>query len=87
MSKYGVISSPNIGKYGPEITPYLDIFHAVLVRGNTVNVLQISHYETRLQHLILVKNSTKAVASFIYFLWYAIPDYNKSILIKKTGEK
>ena len=36
MSKYGVISgpffsvfSPNTGKYGPEITPYLDTFHAV----------------------------------------------------------
>ena len=38
MSKYGVISgpyfpvfSPNAGKYGPEITPYLDTFRAVLV--------------------------------------------------------
>ena len=36
MSKYGVISdpyspvfSPNAGKYGPQITPYLDTFHAV----------------------------------------------------------
>ena len=43
MPKYGVISgpyfpvfglniplfSPNKGKYGPEITPYLDTFHAV----------------------------------------------------------
>ena len=36
MSKYGVISgpyfpvfSPNTGKYGPEITPYLDTFHTV----------------------------------------------------------
>ena len=36
MSKYGVISVPyfpvfglNTGKYGPEITPYLDTFHAV----------------------------------------------------------
>ena len=36
MSKYGVISgpyfpvfSPNTGKYGPEITPYLDTFYAV----------------------------------------------------------
>ena len=35
VSKYGVISGPyfpvfglNIGKYGPEITPYLDIFYA-----------------------------------------------------------
>ena len=37
MSKYGVISglyipvlSLNTGKYGPEITPYLDTFHAVM---------------------------------------------------------
>ena len=36
MSKYRVISgpyfpvfSPNTGKYGPEITPYLDTFHVV----------------------------------------------------------
>ena len=36
MSKYGVISGPcfpvfglNTEKYGPEITPYLDTFHAV----------------------------------------------------------
>ena len=36
MSKYGVVSGPyfpvfsvNTGKYGPEITPYLDTFHAV----------------------------------------------------------
>ena len=40
MSKYGVISAPhtkylsvsnpNAGKYGPEITLYLDTFHAVI---------------------------------------------------------
>ena len=37
MSKCGVISGPyfpvfelNTGKYGPDITPYLDTFHAVL---------------------------------------------------------
>ena len=29
MPKYGVISGPNTGKYGPDITPYLDIFHAM----------------------------------------------------------
>ena len=36
MSKYGVISGPyfplfglNTGKYGPEVTPYLDTFHPV----------------------------------------------------------
>ena len=31
VSKYGVISGPNTGKYGPEIAPYLDTFHAVIV--------------------------------------------------------
>ena len=37
MSKYRVVSgsyfpvfSPNTGKYGPEITPYLKTFHAVI---------------------------------------------------------
>ena len=38
MSECGVISDPyfplfglNTGKYGPEITPYLDTFHAVFI--------------------------------------------------------
>ena len=42
MSKYGVISGPyfpvfipNIRKYGPEITPYLDTFYAVWVFSNS----------------------------------------------------
>ena len=29
MSKYRVISGPNTRKYGPEMTSYLDTFHAV----------------------------------------------------------
>ena len=29
VSKYGVFSGPNTGKYGSEKTPYLDIFQAV----------------------------------------------------------
>ena len=44
VSKYGVISGPyfpvfglNTGKYGPEITPYLDTFHAL--RRLTVVIL------------------------------------------------
>ena len=32
VSKYGVISGPNTGKYGPEKTPYLDTFHAATVK-------------------------------------------------------
>ena len=31
VPKYGVFSGPNAGKYGPEKTPYLDTFHALLV--------------------------------------------------------
>ena len=34
VSKYGVISGPNTGKYGPVITPYLETFHAVLIHQN-----------------------------------------------------
>ena len=44
MSKYGVYSgayfsvfSPNAGKYGPEKTPYLDTFHAVLLNPHISN--------------------------------------------------
>ena len=31
MSKYGVFSGPNTGRYGPEKTPYFDTFHVVLM--------------------------------------------------------
>ena len=50
MSKYGVISgsyfpvfSPNTGKYGPEITPYLYTFHAVLEITNNLNIRNGEH--------------------------------------------
>ena len=46
MSKYGVISGPhvpvfslNTGKYGPEGTPYLDTFHAVLLKIDCFSAL------------------------------------------------
>ena len=46
MSKYAVISGPyfpvfglNTGKYGPEITTYLDTFHAVGETPRTVLIL------------------------------------------------
>ena len=45
LSKYGVISGPyfpvfglNTGKYGPEITPYLDNFHTVVQVGTGLKV-------------------------------------------------
>ena len=37
-SYFWSVFSPNTGKYGPEITPYLDAFHAVnVLNGNPVN--------------------------------------------------
>ena len=48
MSKYGVISGPNAGKYEPEITPYLDTFHPVIFKGY-LNVLQSSQVEASIQ--------------------------------------
>ena len=50
VSKYGVISGPyfpvfglNTGKYGPEITPCLDTFHAVRVLVNDSYVDKAEH--------------------------------------------
>ena len=47
VSKEGVISGPyfpafglNTEKYGPEITPYLDSFHAVLILIKTKQLEQ-----------------------------------------------
>ena len=39
MSKYGVISDPNAGQYGPEITPYLHTFRVVVLLENSVALL------------------------------------------------
>ena len=52
MSKHEVISrpyfpvlSPNTGKYGPEITPYLNTFHAVVaIENRIVNLLQEEYH-------------------------------------------
>ena len=50
VSKYGVISGPhfpvfrlNTGKYGPEITLYLDTFHAVLVKPANVCLFEFDN--------------------------------------------
>ena len=52
VSKYGVISGPyfpvfglNTGKYGSEIIPYLDTFHAVLVAHEYLKVFIVKESE------------------------------------------
>ena len=59
VSKYGVISGPyfpifshNTGKYGPEITPYLDTFHAVLARF-TLHTVSFWYLEINRPHSFL----------------------------------
>ena len=47
MSKYGVhlsVFSPNAGKYGPEITPYLDSFHAATDFSKTIIGIPIKEF-------------------------------------------
>ena len=63
MSKYGVISGPyfpvfgiNTGKYGPEITPYLDSFHAVVALFNHSMRRQFS-IKINFWHQIRLKSS------------------------------
>ena len=52
MSKYGVFSgpyfpvfSPNVGKYVPEKTPYLETFHAVHVTRAIKKTLYHKQYK------------------------------------------
>ena len=57
------VFSPNTGKYGPEITPYLDTFHAVKV----TRIRSIYQYFVHLLNKVitwLTLVSTKAVSVF-----------------------
>ena len=43
-TKYLSVFSPNAGKYGPEIIPYLDTFHAVnlyLINNVTIKFIRV----------------------------------------------
>ena len=49
--------SPNAGKYGPEITPYLDTFHAVYVTRifTSLSFLRVLHsFPILVSHVFLV---------------------------------
>ena len=51
--KYLSVCSPNAGKYGPEITPYLDTFYAVF---RVPNIVQ--------RELLIILTSSKPVLQF-----------------------
>ena len=69
MSKYGVISGPyfsvfgiNTGKYGPEITPYLDTFHAVEIFFELYHVTE--NLKTTLDPFVRCSNKSGAKEDF-----------------------
>ena len=45
--------SPNAGKYGPETTPYLDTFHALVVFQSPFYLLSYSHCLTKMKMISL----------------------------------
>ena len=64
MSKYEVISGPNTGKYGPEITPYLSNFHAVNLQGYRYDIIFIDDKN-------LIKLGISHVSSLLYHVYIA----------------
>ena len=67
MSKYGVISgpsfpvfSPNTGKYGPEINPYLDTFHAVTAYRNQLFLMAFHRNLTHIQKELSLQKDLNA---------------------------
>ena len=67
MFKYEVISGRNTGKHGPEITPYLDTFHAVRSFDSFYNQTVIP-----LQTYRLINPRIKHQNNTIIFLEYAL---------------
>ena len=47
VSKYGGFSGPNTGKYGPEKTPYLDIFHTVNQNQKTFTYITFTNLQKK----------------------------------------
>ena len=55
MSKYGVFSGPNAGKYGPDKTPYLESFRAVQIFVET-SLWKSCHKNSLCKRLLICKN-------------------------------
>ena len=62
MVKCGVIFGPNTGKYLPEITPYLDTFHAMLFPGNRMFIENVS---MGLKHKLQLWEFTAMIKYFV----------------------
>ena len=63
VSKYGVFYGPNTGKYGPEITSYLDTFYTVAI---SLSRLAIGNFLIWLKKLSLSIAINKSVINLVY---------------------
>ena len=83
MSKYGVIFGPyfpvfglNTGKYGPEITPYLDTFHAVFF----TNCRYLFRSQSNIYDKTFCENISRSLAKdSIINVWQG-PEYASALL-------
>ena len=61
--------SPNVGKYGPEITPYLDTFHAVALLSSTILIMSSRSVLTKVRiGLLQVKKALGTSFKSIQFV-------------------
>ena len=90
VSKYGVISGPyfsvfglNTGKYGPEITPYLDTFHASNKILNFVKYVEIE--SCSINKTFLLEKFTNIFFWSKPFHWFSLLIYSKWTRMKIWG--
>ena len=77
-TEYGEIRriSPNVGKYGPEKTPYLDTFHAVISVDNLKSWVLKSLKNTLLRDLLIFQSEICLTSTY--------PDQQKAF--KNSGQ-
>ena len=64
---YFPVSSPNTGKYGPEITPYLDTFHVVHVFNGIESTACLSLVDICFSEIAFVAREKNIKVSLIGF--------------------
>ena len=82
VSKYGVFSGPYFPVFGPEKTPYLSTFHAVLINSN-FNLYQ--HFSSS---LLMCPDWVKVKFFFLFWLWFlqlfAFKFVNSEVVLSKS---
>ena len=82
VSKYGDFSGPYFPVFGPEKTPYLSTFHAVLINSN-FNLYQ--HFSSS---LLMCPDGVKVKFFFLFWLWFlqlfAFKFVNSEVVLSKS---